>query len=220
MGARKRETQIVGKMVAPGALELVSQEAEDQSELQVDRGSRQPTSGSAIFEYLETATYSVSVHVPGEQSVFLCLFGEHRRPSRDIYVTRSFTKLPSHAVDEVTNPQASATAALQAAAAPGSMSAVTPGKPCSAWRESLREEIHPNMASTHSIPRTRFARMLPEVKLPPPMEVSSHGGSLGDLQRSVVGRPISKLRSKTSSFRCQLTLLRHRSLLQVGSIQI
>ena len=62
--------------------------------------------------------------------------------------------------------------------------------------------------------------MLPEVKLPPPMEVASHGGSLGDLQRSVVGRPISKLRSKTSSFRCQLTPLRHRSLLQVGSIQI
>ena len=160
-----------------------------------------PLQEAQLFEDLETATYSVSMHVPGEPSVFLGLSAKHRRPSRDIYVTRSFTSLPGYAFDEVPNPQASATAALQAAAAPGSMSAVTPGKPCSAWRDPLREEIHPNMAPTHSIPRTRFSRMLPEVKLPPPMEVASHGGSLGDLQRSVVGRPISKLRYMDPRYR-------------------
>ena len=114
------------------------------------------------------------------------------------------------------------------------MSAVTSRKTCSARRDPSHKEIHSNFAPMHSIPQTRFAKILPEVNLPPPMEVSSHGGSFGDLQRSVVGRPVSKLRhvlvrlirkkqccgSKKSSFRCQSTLLRHRSLVQVGSIQI
>ena len=71
------------------------------------------TNQSHPLGFTQAQTYQV--HVPSEPSVFLGLSAEHRRPSHDIYVTRSFTSLPGYAC-EVTNPQASATAALQTAA--------------------------------------------------------------------------------------------------------
>ena len=93
-----------------------------------------------FYKDLETASSSVSIHGPGQQSMFPCFSSKPRRKGRDISVTRNLNSSLGHVLKGVTNSQASATAALQAAASSASMSAVASGQPSSAQGDTLREE--------------------------------------------------------------------------------
>ena len=77
----------------------------DQSESQVDRLTQLPLELQEVvnthqdaqdFEDLETASCSVSIHVPGGQSVSQSFASHHRRASRDIFATQNMNSSPGH----------------------------------------------------------------------------------------------------------------------------
>ena len=70
----------------------------DQSESQIDRLTQLPLELQEVvnthqdvqdFEDLETASSSVSIHVPGGQSDSPSFSSQHRRPSRNIFATQN-----------------------------------------------------------------------------------------------------------------------------------